>query len=247
MSRETDNTMGSAVRKFGDKAVETAGETTMTDAASVTATGSDPAPAASDGPDVAPATASPETVCCDAQAPDAVAAARNKHAETVITNNLYLSLVAGVIPVAFVDTAALVGVQIKLLKELADVYEVEFRGDLGKSAVGVLLGSVTPTVLAQGVIGSSLMGSLVSSVPVIGPTLKVLTMPAFGAAFTYAVGKVFQQHFASGGTFLTFDPARVQTFFRETFEQAKKHKLLNRRKKAAPVQVEPLPVDAVPA
>jgi hypothetical protein len=37
------------------------------------------------------------------------------------------------------------------------------------------------------------------------------------------VGKVFEQHFASGGTFLTFDAKKVEGYFREKFEEAKKH------------------------
>ena len=38
---------------------------------------------------------------------------------------------------------------------------------------------------------------------------------------TFAVGKVFVQHFESGGTFLDFDAATAKTVFREYFAEGK--------------------------
>ncbi|MEI8397334.1 MAG: DUF697 domain-containing protein [Rhodospirillaceae bacterium] len=156
---------------------------------------------------------------------DGVALARAKHAETIITTYTCLSAAAGAIPVPLIDTAALIAVQLKMLKELSDVYEVQFRRDLGKSSIGVLLGSVTPTVLAQGAVGSGLMSVLIARVPVVGVTVRALTMPVFGGAFTYAVGRVFQQHFASGGTFLTFNAKATSekcgTLFREAKDKVR--------------------------
>jgi hypothetical protein len=46
-------------------------------------------------------------------------------------------------------------------------------------------------------------------------------MPSSSAAFTYAVGKVFLQHFASGGTFLDFDPKTVREYFAKMFDEGK--------------------------
>ena len=49
-----------------------------------------------------------------------------------------------------------------------------------------------------------------------------LTLPAASGALTYAVGRVFIQHFESGGTFLDFDPAEVSKYFAEKYEQGRK-------------------------
>ena len=46
-------------------------------------------------------------------------------------------------------------------------------------------------------------------------------MPALAGASTYAVGKVFVQHFESGGTFLNFDPEDVRDYYAEQFEKGK--------------------------
>jgi hypothetical protein len=39
-------------------------------------------------------------------------------------------------------------------------------------------------------------------------------MPALSAGATYAIGKAFIQHFASGGTLLDFNPPDYRDFFR---------------------------------
>src|SRR5262249_6845323 len=58
----------------------------------------------------------------------------------------------------------------------------------------------TATTTAVGV------GSLVKSFPGVGTAIGAVTMPVFSAGATYVIGKVFIQHFASGGTLLDFNP-----------------------------------------
>ncbi|TWA79525.1 uncharacterized protein (DUF697 family) [Azospirillum brasilense] len=179
-------------------------------------------------------TAAPETAPHSANtsetAPAAPAAPASTEAQAaeIIRKHVLLSAAAGVIPLNFVDTAALAVVQLRLLKELSELHGVDFRGDIGRSAVGALFATVAPTALAGGLLGSMAFNMALRSVPVIGTVTRLATQPAFNSAFTYALGKVFQQHFASGGTFLTFQPEKVKTYFREKFEEAR------RRKGAAP-------------
>ncbi|MDX9861715.1 MAG: DUF697 domain-containing protein [Rhodospirillales bacterium] len=145
-----------------------------------------------------------------------------ERAAEVIRRNVLWSMGAGVIPVAYVDSAAILAVQVKLLKELSDLYGVRFQANVGKSAVAALIGTVATSGASYGLLTSGIMHGLLRSVPVVGQLVALATMPAFAAATTYAVGKVFDQHFASGGTFLTFDPKKVEGYFREKFEEAKK-------------------------
>jgi hypothetical protein len=46
-------------------------------------------------------------------------------------------------------------------------------------------------------------------------------MPVFAGAATYAIGKVFIQHFEAGGTLLDFEPAKVREHFRQQFEKGR--------------------------
>jgi uncharacterized protein (DUF697 family) len=58
-------------------------------------------------------------------------------------------------------------------------------------------------------------------IPVAGYFMGLAAVPGVAAAFTYAVGKVFVQHFGSGGTFLDFDPKTVREYFARQFEEGK--------------------------
>ena len=41
-------------------------------------------------------------------------------------------------------------------------------------------------------------------------------------ASTWALGKVFIQHFESGGTFLDFNPEKVREYYKVQFEEGRK-------------------------
>ena len=90
------------------------------------------------------------------------------------------------------------GVQIQMLRKLSEIYGVPFSDNMGKSVLASLAGSLIPastaTTTAMGV------GSLMKGMPGVGTMVGALTMPAFSAGATYIIGKVFIQHFASGGT-----------------------------------------------
>ena len=147
-----------------------------------------------------------------AETPDAV--------RSIIRRNMIWATGVSILPFRVVDTALLLGVQVKMLKELSDHYGVEFKANAGKSAVASLLGSVVPTVLGHSVVPSMIRGFAASS-PLIGSAIAYTAMPLFAGAFTYAIGKVFQRHFESGGTFLDLDTAKCETFFKEKFKEGK--------------------------
>jgi uncharacterized protein (DUF697 family) len=134
-------------------------------------------------------------------------------ANSIVRKHMLWAMGAGLIPVPWVDMAAIAGVQLKMLGELADKYSVPFQESRGKAIIGTLVGSIMPGQMAAG-----FLGGLVKMIPFVG----FVTVPAFAGASTYAVGKVFAQHFASGGTFLNFNPDSVRKHFQESFEHGKK-------------------------
>jgi uncharacterized protein (DUF697 family) len=111
---------------------------------------------------------------------------------------------------------AITVVDIKMLKELSALYEVPFKEDQVKNIVASLLAGLGAPTL-----GMALTVSLVKAIPVIGVMSAFVAIPGLAAAFTYAVGKIFVQHFASGGTFLDFDPKKVREHFAREFEEGK--------------------------
>lgn len=134
----------------------------------------------------------------------------------IVKRYMLWSLGAGAIPIPWIDMAAVMGVQIKMIKDLADHYEVPFKESRGKSIIASLVGSLT-----AGSLKTRLFGGLLKAVPVAGTVLGAAGMSVFSAATSYAVGKVFIQHFEAGGTFLDMDPEKVKDYFREQYAEGK--------------------------
>ncbi|MDP5218849.1 DUF697 domain-containing protein [Ruegeria sp. 2205SS24-7] len=123
---------------------------------------------------------------------------------------------AAFIPVPVVDIAAIGALQLKLVKDLSDLYDVPFSSNSGKAAVTALLSTLVP------VQAGITTASFVKAVPLFGTALGVVSAPAFAGAATYAVGRTFTMHFESGGTLLTFDAEKMREFFKSEYETATK-------------------------
>lgn len=123
---------------------------------------------------------------------------------------------AGLIPLPALDVVAIGGLQLKMISDLAEHYELPFRKDRGKALIAALLGGAMSTRLTYGA-----GGSLLKAIPIVGQFGGLLAMPTFAAATTYAIGQVFVQHFESGGTFLDFDPAAVREHYQREFDKAR--------------------------
>jgi uncharacterized protein (DUF697 family) len=115
---------------------------------------------------------------------------------------------AGLIPVPFVDLAAVGGVQIRMLSRISEIYSVPFSENRGKAVMAGFIGSMIPMSSAIGA------ASIIKSVPVVGALVSAIAMPALSAGATYAIGMVFIQHFASGGTLLDFNPGDYREFIK---------------------------------
>lgn len=113
------------------------------------------------------------------------------------------------VPVPLLDLALLTGVQLNMLRSLARRYGVPFSEEAGRAVIASLVGT--------GVSLSS--ASLLKLIPVVGQVLGYVAFSAVAGASTYALGRVFVQHLASGGTFLTLDPAKVRAYYQQQFEK----------------------------
>jgi uncharacterized protein (DUF697 family) len=141
---------------------------------------------------------------------------RDKLAARIIRENMLWAAGGGLIPVPLIDMIAITAVELKMLKELSDLYEVPFKEDQAKSIIVSLLAGLGASAL-----GSAVTFSVFKLVPILGTVSGFIAVPGAAAAFTYAVGKVFVQHFASGGTFLDFNPENVREHFARQFEEGK--------------------------
>ncbi|MDM8536954.1 DUF697 domain-containing protein [Desulfobacterales bacterium HSG17] len=132
-----------------------------------------------------------------------------------IRNHVIVSMGAGLIPLPGVDLVAITGVQLNMLRKLSKIYEIPFSEHKVKNIVSSLIGGGTSIPVAGA------FASVVKFIPVVGQAIGAVSLPISAGAITYAVGKVFLQHFASGGTFLTFDPDKVRDYYNEMLKEGK--------------------------
>ena len=170
------------------------------------------------------ATAAKESEVPSARAATEMTDARRDEVASQLVDRLALwSGAAGLIPVPVVDLAAVGGVQLYMLRRLAEIYGVPFSENRGKSVLASLAGAVIPFTTATTV------GGLAKFFPVIGTAIGQLTMAGVSAPATWVIGKVFIQHFASGGTLLDFNPPDYREFIK-----AQREKLGIRSRTVAP-------------
>ena len=100
---------------------------------------------------------------------------REKAAAELINRYTAWAAAAGVIPVPFVDALAVGGVQLKMLRDLAAVFEVEFTENRGKSIIAALVGALGPASAAP------VATSALKFIPGVGTAIASISMPALSA------------------------------------------------------------------
>lgn len=136
---------------------------------------------------------------------------RSDAADSIIKNHMIWSMGAGFIPVPIADLFAVSAIQLDMIRQLAKLYELDFKQSEGKAIISALTGS-----------GLARLGArAVKFIPGVGSVLGGMTMAALSGASSYALGEVFKKHFETGGTFLDFDPERLKKFYNEKFEKGK--------------------------
>ena len=140
--------------------------------------------------------------------PELTPEAREEFATKLVDRFALWAGVAGLIPVPGVDVVAVWGLQLQMLRRLSQIYGVAFSENRGKALIASLAGSMIPATSGMGA------ASVLKSVPVVGTIISGFVMPTLSAGATYAIGKVFIQHFKSGGTLLDFNPPDYREFIK---------------------------------
>ena len=146
----------------------------------------------------------------------AAAGPEKKEAEALRTIEKHAIWASGIglLPMPLVDIVALSGLQLRMVSVLARLYRVDFSQSAGRTIIASLLSSVGANSLRRGA-----FGSLVKSIPLVGWVAGWFVMPVAAGALTYAVGKVFAQHFASGGTLIDCDLEQLKQSFKEQYRR----------------------------
>lgn len=133
-------------------------------------------------------------------------------AEKIIYKHIAFAMVAGAIPIPIVDVISVSAIQVDMLKQLAELYSVDFNKDKGKSIASAL----TSASLAR--IGAS----AVKAIPAVGTLLGITVQVILAGGSTYALGKVFESHFTNNGDLFNFDTDAFKKKYEEYLEKGKK-------------------------
>ncbi len=158
------------------------------------------------------------------------------HANTIVKNHIIWSMGAGFIPVPFADLFAVTAIQLDMIRQLSNLYDVDFKETSGKAIITSLSGASVARMGARAI----------KFIPGVGSIMGGVTLAVLSGASTYALGEVFKSHFDNGGTFLDFDVSRIKRMYDEKFEKGKevvkdiKKEQEDIEKKAAQADADPL-------
>lgn len=132
-------------------------------------------------------------------------------ADQIVKNHVMWSMGGGLIPLPLLDLAAVTAIQLDMLKQITNLYEVEYSEQAGKAMVTALTG----TTLAK--IGSS----FIKAIPGVGTIIGGLSMSILSGASTYAIGQIAINHFEGGGSLFDVDFTWAKKAYEDAFEQGK--------------------------
>ncbi|MCA9526212.1 MAG: DUF697 domain-containing protein [Myxococcales bacterium] len=132
--------------------------------------------------------------------------------ESIIRSHVIWATGAGAVPIPLVDFAAVSGIQLDMLKQLAAHHGVAYSEQQGKAWLSVLSASFI----------ARLGANVLKLIPGIGSVIGGASMAVMSGASTYALGKVAAEHFEREGTFDDLDVEAAKVRYAEAFEEGKK-------------------------
>lgn len=128
---------------------------------------------------------------------------RRTQAEATISDHVIYAIGGASIPLPLVDIAAVSAIQLNLVRDLAEIYEVDHDVTDSRTLITSLVGASLPRVGA----------SALKALPGVGWLAGALTQVALSGATTYAVGQLFSRVFASGRSIASVDTDEVRSLY----------------------------------
>jgi uncharacterized protein (DUF697 family) len=135
--------------------------------------------------------------------------------DKTIRSSVYASMGIGIVPVPFVNLAAVTASNLVLARKLSDIYGIEFKEGMAKKIIASVLGA------SAGLLASPLIESIVAGIPLIGLPLVIGTRPVLNGMTTYALGRMFVTHFERGGTFVSSNVESMKEDFSSALKNSR--------------------------
>ena len=139
---------------------------------------------------------------------------RRLAADSCIKTHVIAAMGTGLIPSVVLDAAAVAVIEVKMIRDLARLYHFPVPRRLVAYKLLISLASGLGMVYV-----ANRMSTILKGVPLLGVALYVGAFSLAGGAAVYAVGKIFQRHYESGGTFLGGEPDVVRAHYRDAYRE----------------------------
>ena len=149
--------------------------------------------------------------------PSATVSTASRHAAaaaTIVKEHATLAIAASLVPVPFVEFAAMSAVHLRMIEDLTREYGKEFQSHRAKAIV-----AATVSGCASYYLDSYLTATLAKFIPGLGSAIGLITMPSVAGGLTYALGRVYIRHLEAGGSLFDFDFSSIQPRVLQEVEQ----------------------------
>ncbi len=131
--------------------------------------------------------------------------------DDLIKKHVLFSMTAGAIPIPLADIAAVTAIQLDMIKEIAELYDVPYDKNRGKSIASSLAGASFARFGA----------SIIKSVPGVGTLAGLASQVVLSGASTYALGRIFESHFSADGDLFDLETDAVKKKYKEFLKKGK--------------------------
>lgn len=149
-------------------------------------------------------------------APATSASPRAPAAAVIVKEHAALAVAASMVPVPFLEFAAVSAVHLTMIEELTREYGIEFSPQLAKAIL-----ATTFSGYAAYHVDAFVTASVAKFIPGLGSFFAMVTLPSIAGGLTYALGRVFIRHFEQGGSLLDFGHRSAQPGFLQELERSR--------------------------
>lgn len=136
---------------------------------------------------------------------------RSRKATDLITHNVILAMGTAIIPIPMADIIALTTLQVRMLKELCDLYERPYSKHVAQNIITAVAGNSLARMGA----------SLLKTIPGFGTIIGGVSAVILSGASTYAMGRVFVHNLEAGRALEDIDLDEAQELYQTEFETGK--------------------------
>lgn len=126
---------------------------------------------------------------------------RDSLAAKEVDSSTFYACGCGAIPIPLVDVGATIAVQMRMINNLCDIYELERDDHVVKGLIGSVAGNI----------GKRTLASMLKTIPIIGTSIGSFANAALSGASTYALGHAFIKYVAMDKTLKTVGDIDIST------------------------------------